>query len=390
MDISHPSFELEYSAYVDSTSVYPRKNLLETIKRLYSFPCLSSKEEVEQLKVDLSKAFYDKSLIIQLGDCVELFGDCHESHVKTRLDFIDSIASYMELMSKKEVICFGRMAGQYAKPRSQIFEDLNGQKMYSFMGEMINGFEDNQEDRIPNPKRMLWAYYAAQKTHNWMKAYSTRKVYSAHEAYNLIYENALSRTIDGEKYNLSSPFQWLGMRSTFLGSSHVDFYKQIENPVGIKIGPSMDALSLNKLLLSLNPLNEAGKITLITRLGHNKVSEKLPSLVSSVVKNNHKVIWLCDPMHANTVKNRHQLKTRPVSFIKKEIYDTIDVHKTFGTYLSGLHLESSPDPIQECCDDELMAHEIKDSHQYTTKCDPRLNYEQTLKVVRYFLNYQFL
>jgi 3-deoxy-7-phosphoheptulonate synthase len=261
------------------------------------------------------------------------------------------------------------------------------------MGQIFNDYAPNIWARQPQLQRILWAYKASQMVHEHLVDYTQEKhanrtLFTSHEGLHLPYESSLTQQCQDSNgyYNLSSHFQWVGMRSLFEDSAHIEFYRGIENPIGIKVGPSATPALLDQVCTVLNPRNVPGKVTLILRLG-DKVSEVLPNLIKQVKSKGHKVIWVSDPMHANTVKNAQGVKTRSLDKIKAEVKQVSQILRENHCYFAGLHLEASPDNIYECADScDLMA-KVDLGKAYQTQCDPRLNFEQAINVVSCFINH---
>ena len=335
------------------------------------------------------------------------------------------------------IVKVGRMAGQFAKPRSSAIEERNGQKLESYKGDIINGIEFDEILRKPNPDRMLKAYSQAASTLNLLRAFADggyadlrhvnswnmgflksgseyeryRKLankiqeslnfmdalgvtsentpqlrksdyYTCHEALLLPYEQALTRvdSTTGDIYDTSAHFVWIGDRTRFDISAHVEFCSGIQNPIGIKCGPSLDHDDLMNILDKINPNNDSGKITLIARYGNDKVDKHLPKLIKRIIDEGRSVVWSCDPMHGNTVKSGDGTKTRPFEEVLFEVKKNIQIHNSQGSWFGGIHLEMTGQNVTECTGgiDEISESDLKD--RYHTHCDPRLNANQAIEL----------
>tara|TARA_A100000164_G_scaffold162499_1_gene144097 strand:- start:134 stop:1213 length:1080 start_codon:yes stop_codon:yes gene_type:complete len=338
---------------------------------------------------------------------------------------------------KLPVIKVGRMAGQFAKPRSNPIETLNGEEAPSYAGDIINDINFNLQNRKPDPSRMLTAYSQAASTLNLLRAFADggyadlkhvqswnmgfvqngkqsdryrhlaqsiqesltfmealgvnadntpqlRKVnyYTSHEALLLPYEQSLTRvdSTSGKIYNTSAHFLWIGDRTRFIDSAHVEYCRGIENPIGIKCGPSTKTDELNKILDIINPMNEDGKITLITRFGENNVDRYLPNLIRSISKEGKSVIWSCDPMHGNTIKSQSGKKTRAFDSIINEVKNNFQIHRSEGSRAGGIHLEMTGQDVTECIGGSQSIKHSDLNSRYHTHCDPRLNANQAIEL----------
>jgi len=413
------------------------KQLETTEKTLKSFPPLVFAGEVRSLKKHLSKVNDGKGFLLQGGDCAESFSEFNADNIRDTFRVLLQMAVILTSGTKLPVVKVGRMAGQFAKPRSSEFETINGQSFPSYAGDIINSIEFDAIKREPNPNRMLTAYSQAASTLNLLRAFAdggyadlkhvqswnmdfvksgpqgerygylaeeiqkslkfmdalgvnsnntpqlrSVQYYTSHEALLLPYEEALTRldSTTGDTYNTSAHFLWVGDRTRFVDSAHIEFCRGIENPVGIKCGPNTDTESLLKIIDILNPLNESGKITLITRFGHNKVEKCLPKIIKALINESKNVIWSCDPMHGNTIKNNSGVKTRRFDNILSEVRSNIDIHKAEGSYLGGIHLEMTGQNVTECTGglDKISDSDLSD--RYRTHCDPRLNANQAIEL----------
>jgi len=395
--------------------------------------------EVQALKKSLKLAEKGEAFILQGGDCAESFSQFSANSIRDTFKVLLQMAVILTFGSSMPVIKIGRIAGQFAKPRSSDFEVLNGVELPSYRGDIINDMEFNEISRKPDPNRLLDGYEQSastlnlirafaqggmadlQKVHEWtldflsdapetnkyqeiadriseslnfMKAcgLTSDKVsqlretefYTSHEALLLNYEEALTRedTITSEKgwYSTSAHLLWVGDRTRQHDHGHLEFLSGIQNPVGVKCGPSLEAEDLIKLIDKVNPDNNSGKIILICRMGSGKVDLHLPKLIQQIKSEGKNVIWCCDPMHGNTIKASNGYKTRKVSEILKEVNNFFQVHKNEGTYPGGVHFEMTGSNVTECLGG---SHEIKESDlgsRYHTHCDPRLNGSQSLEL----------
>jgi 3-deoxy-7-phosphoheptulonate synthase len=417
---------------------YPdRDHLAEVEKTLQGFPPLVFSGEVRSLKRALADVTEGNGFLLQGGDCAESFSEFHADNIRDTFRVILQMAVVLTSGANMPVVKVGRMAGQFAKPRSNPTETIDGIELPSYTGDIINDIRFVKEKRTPNPERMLKAYSQAASTLNLLRAFADggyadlrhvqswnmgfvksgpqgeryhhladriqeslnfmealginsrntpqlRQVqyYTSHEALLLPYEEALTRidSTSGGIYNTSAHFLWIGDRTRFLGSAHVEFCRGIENPIGIKCGPSLDPDELIQLLDILNPNNDAGRITLITRFGHNKVETYLPKLIRKIQAEGRTVIWSCDPMHGNTIKSSEGIKTRPFDCILDEVKKNIQIHKTEGSLIGGIHLEMTGQNVTECTGglDDISEADLSD--RYRTHCDPRLNANQAIEL----------
>ena len=406
---------------------------VDTIARL---PPLVFAGEIRDLKKQLAAAVEGKAFLLQGGDCAEDFTHCTAPAIRDLLKVILQMAVILSYAGGKPVIKVGRMAGQYAKPRSADTEMVNGQEISSYRGDMVNSFEPNEEARRPDPQRMVKGYYLAAATMNLTRAFTkggyaalhrvhawndefvksspmgrsyerlARNIdqalhfmevigintdvpqlnqamfYVSHEALLLGYEEALTRqdSITGGWYDCSAHMVWIGDRTRQLDGAHVEFLRGVLNPIGIKVGPRHDISVIKKLIDRLNPENEPGRITLITRFGAKDVDKYLPSLIREIKKEGSKVVWSCDPMHGNTYTAETGHKTRNFDEILHELQCFFEIHWAEGSIPGGVHFELTGDNVTECTGG---GRNILDQHlqqNYLTNCDPRLNAEQSLEL----------
>ena len=401
------------------------------------FPPLVFAGEVRSLRKSLAKVAEGEGFLLQGGDCAESFSEFNADNIRDTFRVILQMAVILTSGTNLPVVKVGRMAGQFAKPRSSTTEIKNNVELESYKGDIINGIEFDQLKREPDPERMLKAYSQAASTLNLLRAFADggyadlrfvnswnmgflksgeeykryrdlagkiqeslnfmealgvnsintpqlRKTdyYTCHEALLLPYEEALTRTdsTTGDIYDTSAHFVWIGDRTRFENSAHVEFCSGIQNPIGIKCGPSVDYDELIKIIDKLNPNNDPGRITLIARYGNDRVEKYLPKLIKQVQNEGRSVVWSCDPMHGNTIKSSEGTKTRPFSEILSEVKKNIQIHDAQGSWFGGIHLEMTGQNVTECTGgiDEISESELKD--RYHTHCDPRLNANQAIEL----------
>ena len=414
-----------------------QKHLDKVLTSLRDFPPLVFAGEVRSLRNSLAKAAEGEAFLLQGGDCAESFSEFNADNIRDTFRVILQMAIILTSGTNLPIIKVGRMAGQFAKPRSSPTEKINDVELESYKGDIINGIEFDKSQRDPDPERMLKAYSQAASTLNLLRAFADggyadlrfvnswnmgflktgpeysryrdlankiqenlnfmealgidsdntpqlRKTdyYTCHEALLLPYEEALTRvdSTTGDVYDTSAHFVWIGDRTRFENSAHVEFCSGIQNPVGIKCGPSLDHDELIKIIDKLNPKNESGRITLIARYGNENVSKYLPNLVDRVQSEGRLVVWSCDPMHGNTTKSADGTKTRPFDKILSEVKNNIQIHRAQGSRLGGIHLEMTGQNVTECTGglDEISESDLKD--RYHTHCDPRLNANQAIEL----------
>ena len=419
----------------------PRYNdqdkLDEVITRLNSFPPLVFAGECNNLKAELAKATEQKAFLVQGGDCAESFKEFSANNIRDTFRVILQMSAVITSELKVPVIKLGRIAGQFAKPRSSDTETINGTTLNSYYGDSINGMEFTKESREPNPERLLHAYSQSASTLNLLRSFAQggfanlRKVnswnmgfvksskegkqyekianqitdhldfmdavgvnteqvidlntvefYTSHEGLHLPYEEALTRvdSLSNKVYCTSAHFIWIGDRTRFVDSAHVEFCRGISNPIGIKCGPSLDPEELIKIIDIINPTNEAGKISLIFRYGKDNIEEHLPGLVDAIHKHNKTVLWISDPMHGNTIKSSEGLKTRDFSSLLNETTKAIHILKSKGAHLGGIHLEMTGQNVTECTGGLYKLSDKDLNSRYHTHCDPRLNANQALEL----------
>jgi 3-deoxy-7-phosphoheptulonate synthase len=388
--------------------------------------------ECDQLRDRLAAVARGEAFVLQGGDCAERFSESTADAVRDKLETLLQMALVLTYAASVPVVKIGRIAGQFAKPRSQPTESRDGVELPAYRGDAVNGFEFTAEARRPDPQRLLRAYHSAAVTLNLLRAFTSGgyadlhqahawnkdfvgespagrryeqlageidralafmnacgvdpeelhgvEFYSSHEALLLEYERALTR-IDrrtGLAYDVSAHLVWIGDRTRDIGDAHVEFCRRIRNPIAVKLGPTASPDDVISLIDLLNPDDEPGRLSLITRLGADRVREQLPALVEAVAERGSTVAWICDPMHGNTFETPSGHKTRRVDHVLDEVAGFFDVHRALGTHPGGIHVEFTGGDVTECIGG---GHEIveDDLHQrYETACDPRLNRRQAL------------
>jgi len=408
-------------------------SLQRVLAEMASLPPLVTSWEVEKLKGELARAAAGEAFVLQGGDCAESFDDCRSEPIAAKLKILLQMSLVLVHGARKPVVRIGRIAGQYAKPRSADNETRGDVTLPAYRGDIINRGGFTPEEREPDPVLMLRAYERAALTLNFIRALtdggfadlhhpeqwdisfahgspnaaeyerivdSIREsldfvsaitgvenevlrrvdVYTSHEALALPYEQAQTRTVprrDGY-YNLSTHFPWIGMRTAQVDGAHVEFFRGIRNPLGIKIGPAMTVEWLQTLLDILDPDREPGRITLIHRMGADKVRDKLPPLVDAVMAT-RQVLWVCDPMHGNTETTPQGIKTRRFDKIVSELEQSFELHTSLGSRLGGVHVELTGEDVTECVGGARGLAETDLERAYKSRVDPRLNYEQALE-----------
>ncbi|KAF8475992.1 DAHP synthetase [Kalaharituber pfeilii] len=418
--------------YEDKTAVE------EALKKLESLPPLVTPHEIVKLRAELKEVALGKKFLLQGGDCAELFDYCSQDPINAKIKVLLQMSLVLIWGARIPVVRIARMAGQFAKPRSSLTEVVDGKEIPSFRGDNINGYLPHE--RTPHPARLVSSYFHSAATLNYLRAQlssgfadlhypfewtlshvqskNVRKeyetivnsitdalqfmrtigadnapslgsvdIYTSHEGLLLEYEQSLTRLLkdpsDGNKpkwFNTSAHFIWIGDRTRQLDGAHVEYFRGIQNPIGIKIGPTMKQDELVQLLDIVNPDKEIGKVTLITRYGAGKIKDKLPGHIQAVQKSGHIVVWQCDPMHGNTRTSPppHSLKTRTFSHIISELSSCLSIHKAHNSRLGGVHLELTGDAVTECVGGSEGLKDEDLSVNYTTYCDPRLNQNQAL------------
>lgn len=409
--------------------------LAQQLAELHQMPPLVTSWEILQLRQELADAAEGRRFLLQGGDCAENFADCRSPHIANRLKVLLQMSLVLAHGLKQPIVRVGRFAGQYAKPRSADTETRDGVSLPSYRGDIVNAPEFTAEARRPDPRRLVEGHARSALTMNFVRALidggfadlhhpeywdldwvqhspfereyremvrsigdavrfmesvggapigSLRRVdfYTSHEALLLHYEEALTRQVPRQWgwFNLSTHYPWIGMRTAALDGAHVEYFRGIRNPIGVKIGPSVGADQLLRLIDVLNPENEAGRLTLIHRLGANKIAEHLPRLIEVVRREGRRVLWCCDPMHGNTESTANGFKTRRFENIRGELEQAFDIHAACGSRLGGAHLELTGENVTECLGGARDLTETDLERAYHSSVDPRLNYEQAIEL----------
>lgn len=407
----------------------------QVLSRIRGYPPLVFAGEVDNLKRQLAGAAAGKRFLLQGGDCAERFQDCNQESITSKLKILLQMSVVLCYGARRPVVRVGRIAGQYAKPRSSDTEDFQGQQIPVFRGDNINSFDPDVNGRKASPDRLLHGYHTASMTLNYIRALITggfadlhhpenwnlgfvgksahrvdyeRVVanirdavtfmetfggvreemlgsvdfFTSHEGLLLGFEEAMTRFLPDKKsfYNLGAHMLWIGDRTRDLTGAHVEYFRGIENPVGIKWGPSADPQEMTELIQALNPRNEAGRISIITRFGHDKVESCLPPAIDAVRKAGLNVLWSADPMHGNVIKAANNIKTRDFDSILSELRQTFRIHADMSSLLGGVHFELTGENVTECIGGSESIKESDLVRQYETFCDPRLNYSQSLEM----------
>jgi 3-deoxy-7-phosphoheptulonate synthase len=422
-------------AYSDSDA------LARVVAEMGRLPPLVTSWEVENLRTELGRAARGDAFVLQGGDCAESFDDCRSEPIAAKLKILLQMSLVLVHGTRKPVVRIGRIAGQYAKPRSTDTETRGDVTLPAYRGDIINRDGFTAAEREPDPILMLRAYERAGLTLNFIRALTDGgfadlhhpeywdvsfaqgaarenyerivttiresldfvsaitgvesevlrrvDVYTSHEALALPYEQAQTRQVPRRSgwYNLSTHFPWIGMRTAQLDGAHVEFFRGIKNPIGIKVGPAMTTEWLLSLLDILDPSNEPGRITLIHRMGAAKVAEKLPPLIEAVRSANRNVLWICDPMHGNTETTPQGIKTRRFDNIVDELEQSFALHTSIGSRLGGVHVELTGEDVTECVGGARGLTEFDLERAYKSRVDPRLNYEQALEMAMRIANH---
>jgi 3-deoxy-7-phosphoheptulonate synthase len=422
---------LQQPTYADQTLL---KNVEDT---LASYPPLVFAAEARELRRQLGDVALGKGFLLQGGDCAESFAEFNAPKIRDTFKVILQMAVVLTFAGRCPVTKVARMAGQYAKPRSSDLETIDGVSLPSYRGDIVNSFEFTKEAREPDPKRLLDAYHRSSATLNLLRAFAQggladlhevnrwnltflennpnrsryqdlalriqdtlsfmdvigingtnaptineTALFTSHEALLLNYEQALTRidTLTGKPYDCSAHMVWIGERTRQLDHAHIEFFRGINNPIGVKVGPGMDPDELIKLIDALNPLNDPGRLTLITRMGAENLADKLPALLRKVKQEGRHVVWSSDPMHGNTFTSSSGYKTRNFDAILKEITQFFAAHKAEGTHAGGIHLEMTGQHVTECTGGAYKIGDDDLAQAYQTQCDPRLNADQVLEM----------
>ena len=417
---------------------YPNPAALDAaVDRLRSYPPLVFAGEARNLSADLARVSRGQGFLLQGGDCAESFAEFHPDNIRDTFRVILQMAVVLTFASKLPVVKLGRMAGQFAKPRSAGTEVSDGVELPSYRGDNVNDIAFEAAARAPDPERMVRGYLQSAATLNLLRAFAQggyanlhqvhrwthdflgsspwgrkyretadrigealdfmracgidpetvpqlaqTQFYTSHEALLLPFEQAMTRrdSLTGDWYDTSAHFLWIGDRTRFEGSAHVEFLRGVGNPVGVKCGPSLDPDALLRLLDRLDPARQPGRITLITRYGHDKVEAHLPRLVRAVAREGRQPVWSCDPMHGNTIQSASGYKTRPFDRILHEVRGFFAVHRAEGSHAGGIHAEMTGRNVTECTGGAMDVTDQSLADRYHTHCDPRLNAGQSLEL----------
>ena len=423
---------------ISQVPAYPDGQRLKAVeKQLASFPPLVFAGEARELKSHLAEVAQGRAFLLQGGDCAESFAEHGADHIRDFFRVFLQMAVILTHSASKPVVKVGRIAGQFAKPRSADTETIDGVTLPSYRGDIINDIAFTPEARIPDPERLLLAYRQSAATLNLLRAFATggyanlarvhewtmgftkdsnayprfeevakkiddaidfmralgitpdntaslreTRFYTSHEALLLGYEEAMTRrdSITNDWYATSGHMLWIGDRTRQPDGAHTEYFAGIKNPIGIKCGPSLTTDDLLRLLDRLNPTDEAGRITLIGRFGADRVMGDLPRLIEAVQQAGRTVVWVSDPMHGNTIKASNGYKTRPFDRVLAEVKGFFEVHRQMGTYAGGIHIEMTGDDVTECVGGVSAVTEADLKDRYHTYCDPRLNASQALEM----------
>jgi len=406
--------------------------LRDVIADLESYPPLVFAGECDQLRARMASIACGEAFLLQGGDCAEAFDAVSADQIRNKLKTLLQMGAVLTYAASVPVVKVGRIAGQYSKPRSKPTETRDGVTLPSYRGDSVNGFDFTPEERTPDPQRLKRMYHSSAATLNLVRAFTTggyadlRQVhawnqdfvksspsgqryealareidnalhfmracgtdpeefktvefFSSHEALILDYESALTRTDSrtGHMYDVSAHMVWIGERTRQLDGAHIEFASKIRNPIGVKLGPTTTPEEALRLIDRLDPQGEPGRLTFISRMGADKIRDKLPALVDKVTASGAQVVWVCDPMHGNTFEAASGHKTRRFDDVLDEVKGFFEVHKALGTHPGGIHVELTGDDVTECVGggNEIF---VDDLHQrYETACDPRLNRSQSL------------
>ena len=417
---------------------YLDQNALNNVEnKLCKFPPLVSVDEIEKLKDELSLVAKGEAFLLQGGDCAESFVEFSHHNLKNYFRTIMQMTVALMYGLKKPVVKVGRIAGQYAKPRSSDNETLDHKTLPAYRGDIVNGIDFADEARVADPNRLIEAYFYSSASLNFLRSlalggygnldkvnkwneefshnlasknnidkvtseinnilsfmqscginyktmpqFTTASFYTSHEALLLNYEQAFTRFSKEHQqfYDLSAHLLWIGDRTRSSNEAHVEFCRGIANPIAFKVGPSMKIDELLHLLEILNPANIGGRVTLISRMGKDKINDTLPALVKAVHNNGNKVIWTCDPMHGNTIKSSNGYKTRKFEDILSEVKSFFQIHHQIGSIAGGVHFELTGQDVTECLGGNQQISELNLSDRYHTHCDPRLNSSQSIEM----------
>jgi 3-deoxy-7-phosphoheptulonate synthase len=407
--------------------------LAEAVATLASYPPLVFAGECDVLRDRMAAASRGEAFVLQGGDCAETFASATADNIRDRVKTILQMAAVLTYGASVPVVKVGRMAGQYAKPRSSSTETRNGVTLPAFRGDMVNDIEFTAQARRPDPQRLVSGYHASSATlnlvraftqggfadlryvHEWNKGFianaanvkyerlardidkamkfmsacgagfdamRTTEFFSAHEALLLDYERPMTRVDSrtGDLYDTSGHFVWVGERTRDLGGAHIDFVSKVRNPVGVKVSASADVDELLRMVDIVDPDREPGRLTFITRMGSGRVREALPHIVEKVAASGAQVTWVCDPMHGNTFESSAGLKTRDFDDVVEEVRGFFEVHQGLGTVPGGIHVELTGNDVTECIGGAEKILDADLGTRYESVCDPRLNHQQALEL----------
>lgn len=415
---------------------YPDPAALErVVAELSALPPLVTSWEIVALREHFVRAAQGRSFVLQGGDCAERFADCNSRRIANQLKVLIQMSLVLVQGTQKPVVRVGRFAGQYAKPRSADYEEIDGRRLPAYRGDLVNRPEATEEARSPDPQLMLRGYERAALTLNFIRALvkggfadlhhpeywdldwtrhspqaeeyhrmlhsitdSLRFMenilgtsasgsdridfYTSHEALLLPYEQAQTRRVPHRPgwFNLSTHFPWVGIRTASPDGAHIEYLRGIENPVGVKIGPGMTIEDILRIAARLNPRNEPGRLALIHRYGAARIARELPPVIEAVRREGLNVLWICDPMHGNTRRTLNGYKTRSFDDIESELSQAVDIHPQCGSILGGIHIEVTGENVTECTGGARGLCEEDLARAYESEVDPRLNYEQALEL----------
>jgi 3-deoxy-7-phosphoheptulonate synthase len=360
--------------------VYPDAVSLEaTLRELAAYPALVPVSDAHALTRALAEAQAGRGFFLQGGDCAESFAEFSPENIRALHQLTAAMAERLAAGAGVPVTSAARIAGQFAKPRSRDLEDKGGRKLPMYRGDIVNAIAFEEAARRPDPERMFRAYGQSAATLSHLRMLSGGGFYTCHEALLLPYEEALVRRDGAGWHGSSAAFLWVGDRTRFEGSAHVEFLRGLSNPLGMKCGPSLEPDLLLTLLDRLNPARRAGRITLISRMGADRIGERLPPLIRVAAREGHPVLWSCDPMHGNTIK-ANGFKTRPLERILDELRAFFALCRAEGVRAGGVHLEMTGRNVAECTGGAEPVSEEDLGDRYHTHCDPRLNRAQAMEV----------
>ena len=426
------------SKNIKQVPVYTDETALHAVeKTLKGFPPLVFAGEARTLKAALADVAEGHAFLLQGGDCAESFAEFHPDNIRDTFRVILQMAVVLTFAAHCPVVKVGRLAGQFAKPRSEPTEKQGDIELPSYRGDSVNGIDFTKADRTPDPERMIRSYNQSAATLNLLRAFAQggyadlhevnrwtlgfvqnspagerysdlaerlddslafmaacgltsnsapqireTEFYTSHEALLPNYEEAMTRidSTSGVWYDTSAHMLWIGERTRDPEEAHIEFLRGVANPVGCKVGPSTEEDALLRVIDTLNPDNEPGRLTLITRMGSEKIETKLPNLIKAVKREGKSVVRSCDPMHGNTIKSQNGYKTRPFDRMREEVERCFAIHNSIGTYLGGIHLELTGQDVTECVGGAQAITEAALADRYHTHCDPRLNADQALEL----------